>query len=144
MPAIEPLCHLLGITPGQLSKEEHLLLEAGLFASICEELKEIFRAPYKEYFRLMKFTVEKENIMLETNLVRLMVQDILSTNDYNLQGIAQYTDTPENIIQEVCSGRNTSPSAIFHRRVIDLHRNVRRDLYRAIMRKITAEYVTAA
>lgn len=38
MPALEPLCHLIGINSQKLSKDEMLLLEAELFARICEEL----------------------------------------------------------------------------------------------------------
>jgi len=104
MAATELLCHLVGVDPSKLSREEILILEAELFARICEELREIFREQYRDYFRLMKFTVEKENAMLEANFVRLVIKDILSTEEYNLSGVAYYADTHEDVIHEVVDG----------------------------------------
>jgi len=138
MTAMEPLCHLIGINSYELSRKENFFLEAELFTRICEELKEIFREEHKNYFRLMKFTVEKENTMLETYFIQLIIKDILSTGEYTLEGIANYTNIHEDIIQEVINGRNTTPSAILLRRIIELHRSIRRELYLTIMKKITS------
>ncbi|MBA3660150.1 MAG: hypothetical protein H0W64_00300 [Gammaproteobacteria bacterium] len=74
--------------------------------------------------------------MLENDFARLITNDILSTEEYNLKGIARYSDTPEDVIQEVIDGRNIRPSATFLWRIIELHRSVRRELYDAIIRKI--------
>ncbi len=144
MSATEPLCLLIGINPSVLQKEEIIILEAELFVCLCEELKEIFKAQYKHYFRLMKFTEEMEDAMLESNFISLIIKDILLTEEYTLQGIAHYTNTPEDVVHEIVSGRNASPSATFLRRAIELHRLVRRDLYGAIIKKITSKYLTAA
>lgn len=144
MAAMELLCRLIEINPSKFSREELMLVEAELFTRICEELKEIFRKQHSDYFRLMKFTIEKENLMLETNFVRLIIKDILSTKEYNSQGIARYADTHEDVIQEVIDGRNHNPSAMLLRRIIDLHRTVRRELYHSIVKKITTEYLAVA
>lgn len=144
MAAIELLCHLVDINPSNLSRNEIILLEAEFFRQLCEELKEIFRKQYKDYFRLMKLTIEMENTMLDNIFIRLLIKDILSTEDYNIKGVAQYTDTHEDVIQEVVDGRNTNPSARLLRRCIDLHRSVRRDLYRSIIKRIAMEYLVAA
>jgi len=140
MSAVEPLCHILGINSAIFTKEENLFLEAELFTRICEQLREFFRKQHKEYFRLMKFTFNKENIMLEIYFIRLIINDILSSKEYTLAGISHYTDTPEDVIEEFFTERNTNPSALFLRRLIELHRTIRRTLYIAIMRKITSEY----
>src|SRR3989338_8213989 len=137
MAAMELLCHWVWMNLSKFSREEIFLLEAELFARICEELKEIFRKQHRDYFRLMKFTEDMENIMLEANFVRLIIKDILSTEEYNLRGVAYYTDSHEDVVQEVIDGRNTNPSATLLRRSIDLHRSVRRDLYHAIVKKIS-------
>ena len=139
MSAVEPLCKLIGISTNKLTREENILLEADLFVRICEELKEIFRKQFKDYFRIMKFNQKKENAMLEANFARLIIQDILSTEEYNLNGIAHYADTYEDVVEEVVNGRNISPTAIFIRRIIELHRSVRRDLYNAIIKKISGQ-----
>ena len=54
------------------------------------------------------------------------------------------TQTPEEVVYEVVIGSNLRPSAIFLQRVIDLHREVKRDLYILIRKKIAEQYFTVA
>jgi len=137
MSAIEPFCRQLGIDPNLLSKEENYLLELDLLIRICEELKEFFREQYPDYF-----TTEKENGMVEAKLLYLIVHDILSTKEYTLEGIARYTDKHKDVIEEVILGTNNDPSATLFRKVIELHRAIRSDLYNCIIKKITGQYLT--
>lgn len=141
MSAIEPLCCLIGIDKRKLSKKESILIEADLFSRICDELKEVFRQQYKTYFCLMRFTLEMENTMLEEIFISSIIRDILSTGEYTLQGIARYTDTHEDVIQELASGINKQPLAILFRKIIELHRSVRFEIYNAIAKKIVLEYL---
>lgn len=141
MTAMEPFCHLIGIKNYLLTPEEKTLLEAELFKRICDELKEIFREQYKQYLCLMKFTIEMENMMIEANFAQLLINDILATKEYDLQGIACYTNTYEDVIAEIITGRNTNPSAVLLCRLIDLHRTVRRDMYQVITQKICTHYI---
>lgn len=143
MSATELLCRLLEINPQKLSREENMLLEAELFTRLCEELKGIFKNQYynKDYFRLMKINLEKENEMLEVNLLCCIIRDIVATGEYTLAGIAYHTQIPEDVLSDIASGLNTSPSLPVSRKIIDLHRSVRSDLYREIMKKITAEHL---
>ncbi len=143
MSTVQPLCLLLEIDPRQFSKEELLLLEAELFVRICGELKEIIREQNKDYFRIMKFNLEKENTMLEIKFIRCIINDILSTEEYNLLGVALYTDTPEDVIYELASGFNTNPTFLLSRKIIELHRTVRPNLYREIANKIRQESIAA-
>lgn len=140
MSAIEPLYKLIGrFNPNCLTKEENILLEADLLIRICEELKEYFRIKHKEYFRLLNFTMEMENAMLERNFICLLIKDIISTEEYTLEGIANYVDTHEDILIEVMTGKNLDPSASLFRRSIELHRSVRCELYQMIVKKIASE-----
>jgi hypothetical protein len=141
MSATEFLCQIVGVKPHQLSREENIILEADLFARVCEELKEFFKAHYRGYFRLMRCNAEMENAVMESEYVRCVINDILSTEEYTLSGIACYTQTPEEVVDEVAMGLNTSPSAIFLRKIIELHRSIRRDLYHKILKKIATECV---
>ena len=144
MPAIQPLYLLLEVNHSKFSKEEQLFIEAELFIRICEEVSKLFEKQLKEHFHLMNFITEKESEMLEANFLRLIINDILSTEEYTLEGIARYTCTHEDVVHEVISGRNTAPSVIFFQRALDLHRIVRRDLYREIIKKIASEYAAVA
>lgn len=136
------LSHTLGINPNLLSKEETLVLEADLFLRICEELKEIYKNEYKEYFRTLKLNSETENIVMEKNLARCVINDILSTEEYTLPGLACYTHTPEDVLFEIASGINTDPTSSVMRKIIELHRSIRPNLYREILKKIIHEHST--
>ena len=111
---------------------------------LLHELKKIFEKELKNYVCLMQSTTEKESTMFEFRLVQLILLDILSSDDYDMTGVARYTNTCEEVIEEVITGRNPMPSVIFFRRLIDLHRSVRRDIYETIIRKITTKYLSAA
>jgi hypothetical protein len=143
MSAMEPLCNALGLKQYQLSKEEFFVLEIELFILVCDEVKEIFKKQYKEYFRCMKFNEELEKGMLEDNFIRFVINDILLTEEYSLEGIAFYTDTPEDVIHDVVSGLNSAPSLPLSRKIINLHRTVKPNLYQEIMKKIAEKYLLA-
>ena len=85
MSAMEPLCHLFGVSTSTFSRKENLFLETILFMCIYEELKEIFEKQNKEYFHLKKLTIKKEDLMIEKYLICLMIKDILSTEEYTLE-----------------------------------------------------------
>lgn len=136
MSVLEPLYQLIGVELSNFSKEEFVLLEAELLTRICEELKEFFKNSFKEYFRFLKLNPAMEDIMMEEKLVRCIINDILSTEEYSLIGIASYTNIPEDAIFEMATGKNTNPSSQFLRKIITLHRSVRPNLYREIMIKI--------
>lgn len=144
MATIELLSCFLGVNPKYLSKEEKLILEADLLGNICKELKEVFREQYSNYFHLMKFNTEMEEKMLDMNYIRWAITDILLTGEYTLSGIAYYTETPEEVVYEVALGSNLRPTAIFLQRVIELHRQVKHDLYISIRKKIAEQYLAVA
>lgn len=139
MSSTELLCHLIGISPTRFSREEIFIIEAELFTRLCDELKALFKTQYKHYFKAIKLHTEMEDSMIEIHFMRCVINDILSTDEYTLPGIAYYTQTPEEVVYDVVTGRNTNPSSSFFRKIIELHRSVRRDLYVEIMKKVVAE-----
>jgi len=141
MPATEFLCQIIGINPQKFSKEENILLEAELFTRLCEELEKFYKEKFKKYLRLIKIDGNKESAMREDNLVYCVVNDILSTKEYTLTGIACYTEIPEDVIYDASLGSNKAPSALLLRRIIELHRSVRPELYREIIEKMAMEYL---
>ena len=144
MPAPTRFANLLKIKKDHLSSVESVLLEADLFLRVCLELKEYFRSEHSSYFRLMKFTKKMEDVMLDASFVSLMIKDILSSQEYTIEGVAQYTNFPEDIFYEIIAGLNVSPSASLLQRAIELHRMVRPKLYEAIIKKIHSEYQATA
>lgn len=142
MPTMEPLCQIAGISTNSTSRNISCLIEAELFVRVCEQITEIIKSKNKDYFRLMKLNTEMEDAMLDANLMCYVINDILLTEEYSLEGIALYTQTPEDVICDVLAGKNSAPSLPLSRKIIELHRFVRPNLYREIMKKIAVEYST--
>lgn len=136
---MELLYSLLEIDSNKISKAEAVILEADLFARLCCELMNFFESQYQNFLHFLKSDFNTEENMLNVNLVRCMINDILSTDEYSLNGIASYTQLPEDILYDLATGQNTDPSLILSRRILELHRSVRPDLYRRIIKKIKKE-----
>ena len=81
--------------------------------------------------------------MLDINLPQEVINDILSTEEYLLSGIATHTRIPEDVLSDIASGMNTNPTFESSRKLFELHMMVRRDLYDAIIRKIISEYLAS-
>ena len=139
MAAMEMLHVLAGINNSYLNKSEIIILEADLLVRLSDELQGLFRNQIGEYLHYLKFDVEKENAMFESKFISMLIKDILSTSEYTLAGIAYQTKIPEDVLDEIIIGVNTSPSITVFRRIIELHRSVRIGLYDHIFRKITSE-----
>lgn len=129
MSMVEPLYLLAGVSPSIFSKEEIYLLEVDLFTRICEELKEFYKTQHKDYFRIIKLNAEMENAIMETKFISSIINDIVLTREYSLKGVACYTHSTEDVIFEVASGKNSNPSSMLLRKIIELHRTVRPNLY---------------
>lgn len=136
MSAVEPLHQLVGLRIPKLKKNDEILLEVVTLLKICAALKDFFKELHKDYFAMMKLNKEEQDEMIETNFTRLILEDILANEAYNIHGIANYTGTHEDVVQEVIDGRNASPSARFFRKSIELHFIARRDLYSELIKKI--------
>jgi len=137
MPTVELLCQMIdGVIPSKFSKDEKQFIEAELFIRLCEELKEVYKKYYKEYYSLIKLSTEMENTMLESNFIQCVINDILLTEEYTLQGIAFHTQIPEEIIYDIVIGSNKEPSLPLARKIIEIHRSIRPDLYLNLMKKI--------
>jgi hypothetical protein len=140
MAAIKSLCSLIEINFRGLSKVELIALEAELFRNVCLELKNHFMEQHKDFFEVMNFTAETEGNMLENNFTKLILKDILLTQEYTLEGLANYTGVHIDILHDVICGLNMNPSAALLQRAIDLHRTVRSGFYHCIIQKVIAEY----
>ena len=138
MSAVEPLYKLLNTNTNtkKLTRVENEVLEVGLFLHMYQELTELFRIDAKKYFELMKFDKEKEDSMLESNFIRNIIRDVVSIGEYSLEGIAHSTNIPEEVVIEMALGRNDNPSLYVSRKLMELHKSIRVDLYRGILNRV--------
>ncbi|HSW94124.1 MAG TPA: hypothetical protein VLJ15_07220 [Gammaproteobacteria bacterium] len=120
----------------KLSRAESILLEGVIFVSVMEELFALFKDRDKEYRKLLKNELSEEDEIMDVNFLRHIVNDIVSTNEYTLEGIANVIRMPLDAVLEIVTGINTNPSLMLATKIIKLHSDVRREFYRALMKKI--------
>ena|SRR3990167_42877 len=123
----------------RLSKNEIYLLEANLFTKFCDHLCDLFHFEYKNHLQLLKLSLAKEKKMIDGKLACCVINDILSSGDYTVPGIAYYTQTPEDVVYDIVIGRNDDLSSKLFRKIIKLHQSVRPELYKNILLKITTD-----
>lgn len=143
MSATEPLFELLGWSAAQLSQEERMIFEAETFFRFSEEFMSHYKQVHQQYFKLLKSETDKETNMLDADFTRLIIKDILVSEEYTLDGIACYANTHKDVIYDVVMGYNASPSVMFVKSMIALHRTVRPELYQQISRKILNDVTKA-
>lgn len=136
MSAVMPLYNLIEMDVDNFTQIEKNFLDTVLFLNVCEELKMLLFKEYKNYFLAIKDNVQKEKVMLEQNFIGCILNDILATKEYSLAGIAYYTDTPEDVLYDVIAGTNINPAFSLVRKVIELHRLIRSDLYLSLLNKV--------
>lgn len=135
----EFLCCMAGADPKKLSKEENLLIEAALISGLCDELMRIYQTRFPVH--LKKQFDERESEMTYGNIINLILQDLIKSNDYTITGVAAYSNVPEEVIYDIAIGNNNNPSLDVSRKIIELHKSARIELYQTVMQKITSSYV---
>lgn len=137
MSSIEYLCKSAGLRPARLSKQENLLLDTYLLCNLVQE----FNNTISHTHPINNTTqTNKDFAMTHGNIIHLILQDLLKTNDYTITGVATYSDVPEDVIYDIAIGNNLNPSLDVTRKIVELHRTARSDVYRHVMRKIINDY----
>ncbi len=77
--------------------------------------------------------------MLDAYFVRCVINDILTTEEYSLAGIVNYTQATEEVIYDLATGKNLSPSLELSQKIIELHRTVRKEIYDKLLKKLILE-----
>jgi hypothetical protein len=134
MSAVQELRHFYRLDSKGFSRDELLIVEIVLFSYLCNELNTITQHTNHE----LRYcgTITKEMQMTDENIVKCLINDLIQSGEYSLPGIANYTDTPEDVVYEIASGLNTRPSLFLARKVIDLHKEARKDIYIKILHKV--------
>jgi hypothetical protein len=135
MSAPQSFLRLLNLTfiPKEFSKSELQLIEAEVAICLINELSVLFDLSYEVSFASSDL---KGGNMLDFNILRKMLHEILLNEEYTLDAIVRYTGFHEDAIHEVAAGLNTNPSFFLFYRLVELHRLARRDLYAGVREKI--------
>jgi hypothetical protein len=135
------LLYQLMKTPSfRFPKKEKQLLESAFFITLSEGLKDFFMGQKPESVTNDNFN--KEKMMFEDDFIILLIEDILATGEYNLEGIAYYTDTHIDVINEIILKQSINPSVKFIKKLMELHRSVRNELYDTIVKRFVNECIS--
>lgn len=132
MSQIEYIHQLAGIDSSQLESDEILLLEAAMLNGLCNELA----MRYQDNFNYHKENLQEMTNMINKHFIYFITHDLINSNDYTIEGIANYSNIPEEVIVDIVIGTNNNPSIDVTRKIIELHRLARPDLYKRIINKI--------
>ena len=69
-------------------------------------------------------------------VIRGIVNDLLTNSDYSVQGLANYTGYPEDVIYDLAIGMNTNPTLNLSTKIVELHAIARRDFYSELIKKV--------
>lgn len=132
MAATDLLQSVFRINTCELPKKEKHLLEIILFKYLYHEL-------------MMSLGVTKyktmENEMLDGMIIRGLVNDLLVSGEYSIQGLAEYTGYNEDVIYDLAAGLNGNPTLRLATKIIELHSNVRQTFYHSLINKVLKDIV---
>lgn len=140
MSATEPLLKLLDMNTAKLSREEAYVVEMELLTRTYGMLRDTLEVQHTPFLRLMRYKPEQVSHMIEDTFIRSLIMDIISTDEYSIEGIAHYTRVPIDVISDIAIGQHTSPSFELARKIIELHQTVRPKLYHEMIKKICVDW----
>lgn len=129
---INHLLTVLGLVQKNLSNKEKLVMEIIIFKHICSELRRHYD---QEIILSNKILINKEEMMTDVQIISRLVNDLLTEEEYSIEGIATYTGYPKDVIYELACGINRNPTFELANKVIELHFFAKRELYVTFLKK---------
>ena len=113
-------------------KNERKLLKLFLLGSLHKLLCELYSNAtlnaYSEYFM--------ENYAMDSKIIQLLIQNIVETGEYTLEGIANHTRIPFDVIVDAACGNNNQLSVTFWIKIVDLYMQVKPEIARMLFDKL--------
>ena len=123
------------------------LLESLFRCNICKlSIKErrlseliIFKYLYRELLQYFEINItEREENMLYGSIIRGIINELLLSEEYSLEGLANYTGYPEDVIYEIAAGININPTLPLSAKIIELHSLAKPEVYNSLIKKMVA------
>lgn len=110
----------------------HGLLKAFLLGYLHQLFCELFQ---------QKIEFEEDHSLLrcyamDSKIIRLLIQGIVETGDYTLEGIAYHTHIPVDIIYDAAYGMNNELSITPWSRIVDLYIQVKPEIAEVLVDKL--------
>jgi hypothetical protein len=124
---------LLTETQPPAATYEKKMLNAFLLSRLHEALFETLYAT--STFNHHPITTE-ESLAMDNQILQLILNGIIETGEYTLEGIARYTRIPFDIIYDVACGINIPISMTTWTKIASLYTQVRPDIATILFKKI--------
>lgn len=132
MAANDLLESMLRICVGKVSEKEKLLLEIIFFKYLYAQLKKTIESIECK---------QTEEAMLDGSVIRILINDLLISGEYSLQGLANYTDYSEDVLYDIAAGINNQPTLSLATKIIELHALARQEFYSFLVNKTIKQVI---
>lgn len=79
-----------------------------------------------------------ERYVMDSRIIQYVISEIIQSDEYTLEGIANYTRVPLDVIIDAACGNIAYPSATVLMGIIGLYIQVKPDLFRELTKKLLA------
>jgi hypothetical protein len=114
------------------AKNERKILKAFLLSYLYLLFCELFQDKMQRH----QNNYSMEYYAMDSKIIQLLIQGIIETGEYTLEGIALYTHIPFDVIYDVACGFSNQFSITPWARVVDLYIKVRPDIAQVLIDKL--------
>lgn len=122
---------LQSITIKYSAKNERKVLQVVLLSYLQKILCDLFGIRIQD-----EENISMECYVMDSKIMQLLIQGIIETGEYTLEGIAYYTRIPFDVIYEAACGISNQFSITPWARVVDLYMQVKPDIAQVLIDKL--------
>ena len=99
-------------------------------------LHQIFCEIFKHKLQFDNKNISEECYTMDSKIMQLIINGIIETGEYTLEGIAYHTRIPQDIIYDAATGINNQFSITPWARLVDLYLQVKPDIAQALINRL--------
>jgi len=113
-------------------KNERKILKAFLLGRLQNVFCELFRTHIQDIHN----NCLMEHYLMDSKIIQLLIQGIIETGEYTLEGIAFYTHIPIDVIYDAACGISNQLSITSWAKLVDLYMQVKLDIRDILIDKL--------
>lgn len=117
------------------NRSERKLLKVFLMSNLYKLFYDLFRKKIQYDFG-KDFDFTMECYAVDGKIIQVLIQEIVETREYTLEGIAGYTRIPLDVIVDVVCGNSSQLSITLWARIVDLYMQVKPEISKYFFDKL--------
>lgn len=97
---------------------------------------QLFREIFHNKIQQGKINFSMECYTVDNKIIQILIEDIIETGEYTLEGIAHATRIPFDVIFDAACGNNTQFSITPWARIVDLYTQVKPDVTKIFLNRL--------